>query len=92
MKGKGISGKIQYTLGFKPRTLPTSLCYIIPHTRAPGLTEGLHQLSLHAVGHQRLGQFREEGLHGSCHCVDGEIFLHQVQVVVCKTFNEKTTF
>lgn len=57
---------------------PTSL-----HPRALlGLTEGLHQLSLHAVGHQRLGQLREEGLHGSSYRVDGEVFLHKVQVMV----------
>lgn len=58
-------------------------CPLTPRP-APGLTEGLHQLSLHAVGHQRLRQLREEGLHGSGYCVDGEVFLNQVQVVVWK--------
>ncbi len=52
------------------------------HNRVPGLTEGLHQLSLHVVGHQRLRELREEGLHGSGYSVDGEVLLHQVQVVI----------
>lgn len=44
--------------------------------------ESLHQLGLHAVGDQRIGQLREECLHGPSHCVDAEVFLDQVQVIV----------
>lgn len=54
-------------------------------TPNPGglLTVGFHQLHLHGVGDQRLGQFGEETLHGTGHGVDGEILLCQVQAVIC---------
>lgn len=48
------------------------------------LTVGLHQLDLHVVRDQGVGQLREETLHGPGHSVHGEILLCQVQVVICK--------
>ena len=80
---ESISGKIQYASGFKIKTLPDDPVSSRPRrTRAPQLTEGLHQISLHVVGHQRVRQLWEEGLHGSGYCVHGEVLLHKVQVVV----------
>lgn len=46
------------------------------------LTESLHQVCLQIVGHQRLRELGEEGLHCSCNSIDGVVFLHQVQIVV----------
>lgn len=48
------------------------------------LTVGFHQLNLHGVGDQGLGQLGEETLHGTGHGVDSEILLGQVQPVICK--------
>lgn len=44
------------------------------------LTEGVDQIHLHVVGYQRIGQLREETLHGSSHCVYRYILLDQVNV------------
>lgn len=82
MKGKGFQAKSNTPQALVNSLLPHPCAPLSPHTTAPGLTEGLHQLSLHAVGHQRFWELREEGLHGSCYCVDGEVLLHQVQIVV----------
>lgn len=46
------------------------------------LTKGIHQVHLHAVGHQRVWQLRKEALHGSSYSVHREVLLHQVQGLI----------
>lgn len=85
MKGKGFGVKSNTPLVLEDNSVHCPWFILpSPHTREPRLTEGLHQISLHVVGHQGLRQLWEEGLHGSCYCVDGEVLLHQVQIVVWK--------
>lgn len=54
----------------------------VHHLTCFKLTESLHQICLQIVGHQRLRELGEEGLHRPCNSVDGVVFLHQVQIVV----------
>lgn len=69
--------------------LSTVRVYFCLHALVLILTKGLHQLRLHAVGYQRIGQLWEEALHCSCHRVHRHVLLDQVNVRVCNVQKER---